>query len=234
MRPVRRRGDRGSSAIEILMAMILFFGVGAMTVAVMRVARYEVDLATRTHQQQDLRSSMNRAMQQLRNSRPLGVCYAPAGANVNQCQRIGERPFTLISATPSEVCFYAHDDLNPDPLQQPDRVCVREHPTANALVVATREGTGNYTNQSWSAQEVIRRIGTIDKAQSRFRYYVFGSNTPRNSLTSTADLQNVSLIELTVQVTGDGLVQDEITNRLTFQAAPRGSRLQREQSFEEL
>lgn len=239
--------QRGQSAVDVLIGLGLSIILFAMIAQLMRVARYEVDLRTRSLQQRDLRLAMDRAMGELRNSRPLGQCASQPGAAMSACQRVEERPFTLATEKPStsqQVCFYAQRDASTDPFLVPDLVCVKVSGTQ--LVVETTEGTGTYTNPSWPGASRSRRIGTVDPAATTFVYYAQQADgsaaevapsvtvSPGVLRLSDADLRRVLFIEARVGVAGPSLVNKAVSSQITFQAALRGSRLQREQNFQEL
>lgn len=239
----RRRSQAGQSAIEILIGLGLAAILGLMITQLLRVSRYEVDQRVRSIQRSTLRTEMDRVMGQLRNSRPLGECISQPGANFSSCRRVGERPFTLADeadiakrSDATQVCFYAQDDSVVDPFAVPDLVCLKI--VGTNMVVETTEGTGTYTNPVWPGTARSRLVGRVDPTATSFAYFVQQADGTPGEIASfplsTVDKRRVVLIEARVSVRDATLVNKSVSTKITFQAAPRGSRLQREQNFQEL
>jgi len=104
--------DRGSSLIEMVVAMALFSTLLVSTLTmIFSTTTSSQNTGWRASTEPILRDALDAALSEVRSAAPQPVCAMPAGAtDITQCRRIDQNlngP-AVVSATPTSLCFYTN------------------------------------------------------------------------------------------------------------------------------
>lgn len=189
-RPRCPRGDHGTTLAEMLVALVVF-GVFAafLSTTVLQTTRLAKTSALREGAAQGASTVMQQLSKDLRTAVRLGPSSAPQAA--------------FLSATPTEVSFYS----NVEPAILRERLYIsggelfRETKLPD---VGSSFPALTYTSTDPARTTTRRLASTALQTAGLFTYYVKSAPTTPLTSVATADLKDVSAVELLVALDPDG------------------------------
>ena len=199
--------DCGQSPLDVLVGLVIMGFVGAILVLGAKAMVKGTSTAALQHQMDKGRNSMQVIMTELSDAGPEGgICVDPADnplspiTPVSSCRSSNALPFQLVSATPTQVCFYGRaSDGTAAPTINPDRVCIAVF--ADTFLVKRWTGNGTWTTPSHEPTEIQASVlGGLDSAQSIITY--FDANGVNLGIPTPTELDDVALVEFTAVFVG--------------------------------